>query len=786
MLNLFSKFTVPGVERVEIYQDDEDEHQFYMLPGRPSFALDANGEPSVNLIAFARDMSLMADVSTKLPPGETEGGLMSMLLELKVKPEERALIVEFIKTEIFGLNTPMIVPMMFDGIVAFRMRTQIDVEPKLAYPTWVDGTVKFSLMPSGGPTFIKAVEGSEKPSLTGTNLASYNVMLGEEGVRLMRESLKSGVVPGTINYVLSFMARIPNIHISITGNAKDIYQEVKEHVTIEETSGGRVVRRYPAVSSLHELQTKVVSLHIQFDKTNFPAMPGQDQAAVDAANKALEDLVLSIASGYLKDHFFTPAFSADIAGKLGTDPLQNFKPAGSPVTGGNQLWLKDFSQDMEGSLSFTLDGRVAQPIFTYPTGLFYEFISPQEMTQHVVEADLNTPIFNRLDVPVRVTADFAADPIAQIDVTCVYSQVDDLTGVTKAHTETFEYRTGEEVNYFRTIMAKDATGVPKDTYRYSSVLHNKAASQPVNTPDTDTKERSLLIGYDRMGCVRVQIITGAIPWDVVDRVHVALQYPGLDLPTASQAVDLKADKSEASWFTYTGGNASREYEYTLTFTLKNGQVLTRPVAKSISDKLVVDAPFVGLLDVTFVPQGTFPPLASIVLSARYVDAPNNYRVEEIHVFKDAVTPWQWTVRLENASLRDFQYKVDTTFVDGSAHQGDWQPGSEGAMLVGEVASQMLQVEVVAGALDMTKWKLVVLRLNYTDPGSGEAQEQVFQITPANANGSFVWKVALRDAHARTYTYAVQAFGADGVSKQTIPPTPRTDNLLVLELEAVHA
>lgn len=781
MLNLFSKFTVPGVERVEVYQDDEDSRQFYMLPGKPSFALGPDGRPLISLIAFARDLNLMADVSTKLPSGETEGGLMSMVLECKVTPEERATIAEYIKTQIFGLQIPLLMPLMSAGVITFGRRAVITEEPKLSYPTWVDGTVTFSLMPAAGPTFIKAVEGSEKPSLTGTNLASYNVMLGEEGVRLMRESLKDGVVPGTINYSLSYMARIPNIHIEISGDAHDIYQELKEHVTIEETSGGRVVRRYPQVGSLHELQTKIANLHITYDKTNFPAMPGQDQAAVDAANKALENLVLDIAQGYLKNNFFTPSFSNDIAGKIGTDPLQNFKPAGSPVTGGNQLWLKDFTQEMNGQFDFTLDGRIAQAVSTYPNGLFYEIISPAEMTKHIVEADLNTPIFHILEVPVRVTADFENDPIAAIMVTLDYNQTDDLTGQTKTRTDTFTFQTGEEVFYFRTPMAKDATGAPKDTYSYTSRLNYKAATSAVTAPPESTRERSLIIGYDRMSCIRVKVVTGAIPWDVVERVAVAFTYRGTDLPTASQVFTLQADQSEASWFTYTGGNPSREYEYQLTFALKDGQKLAQPTTTSVSDRLVVDAPFGGQLNVTFVPQGTFPPLASIILTARYSTPASGYKVEDVHVFKDPADIWKWTVRLEDPSARTFEYKVDTTYADGSAHQGEWQPAAEGTVLVGEIASQMLQVEVVGGALDMAKWKLVIVRLTYKDPVTGQAQDETFQITPANFTDPMVWKIALRDPQARTYSYEIQAFGADGATRQSVPPTEKSDDLLVVEL-----
>ena len=784
MLNLFSKFTVPGVERVEVYQDDEDELLFYLLIGRPSLSLGPDGKPMITLIAFARDLSLMASVSEQLPTGETEGGLMSMLLELTVSAEDQQKIRAYISEQILGGRQLMLYPRMHEGVVRYARRGVLSgKQPKLSYPTWVDGSVRFSLMPAAGPTFIKATEGSDKPSLTGTNLASFNVMLGQEGVRLLRESLKDGVVPGTLNYELSFMARIPNIHMSISGNWKDVYEEAKTYATIEESSNGRVVRRYPAVNSLSQMKDMFASVHIQVDDTNFPAMPGQDQAAADAAKTSLEDLVRSMADGYIKGHLATPGFTNDITDKLGTDPLQNFKPPDAPVTGANQLWLKDWTQGMAGTFEFTLDGRVAQPVATYPNGLFYEIISPAEFAKHIVEADLNTPIFHVLEVPVRVTADFTTDPIAAVMVTVEYDQVDDRTGEAKAHSETFTFTTGSEVFYFRTTMAKNADGSPKGDYSYSSKINYKASSSPVTTPVVTTSEKSLIIGYDRMSVVRVQCIAGAVPWDEVERIDVDLTYPGSTLPTGSQRITLLAGATEGAWFTYTEGNASREYEYQLTFQLKDGPKLVQPKQRAITDRLVVDAPFNDQLDVTFVPQGMFPPLASIVLSVEYEsgEGATRYRVDDVHVFSNSVDVWQWTARLPDPSAREFRYKVDLTYADGSANQGDWQAGAEGTLLVGEVTSQMLQVEVVAGALDMTKWKLVIVRLSYTDPASGQLQTQTFQITPANAAGELRWKVALKDPAARTYTYEVQAFGADGTTKQTVPPTTREDSLLVLEL-----
>ncbi|MCW2882161.1 MAG: hypothetical protein JWQ95_6261 [Sphaerisporangium sp.] len=780
MLNLFSKFTVPGVDHVEIFQDDEDELQFWMLPGKPALALAENGEPAISLVVFARDLSLMASEAEQLPAGEREGALLSMTLELRVGQEDQVKILQYIENELFHSG---LMPWMQGGTVGFRRRAGVRGTPRLSYPTWVDGTVKFTVVPEGGPTFLKAHEGSDKPSLTTTNLASFTVLLGQEGARLLRKSLDDGIFPGTIYYSLSYQARIPNIHISITGNAEDVYNEIKEHTTITETRDGQVVRSYPQVSSLKELQTKVASLHVVFDKVNFPPMSGQDQAMADEAAKRLENLVLDIAQGYLKDRFFTPGFTPDLnKDKLGTDPLQNFKPAGTPVIGGNQLWLKDFTQSMTGTIDFTLDGRVSQPVSVHPSANLFDVVAPEVFRTKISEIDLNDPIFHFLNVPIRVTADFEKDPIHTIQVHVDYRQTDELTGTVVANQRQtpFDFTKGTEVFYFRQKMAKAADGTPKDTFTYSSTINYRASQDAVTTPPVQTRSKSLVIGYDSLSCVQVTCIAGAIPWDVVERADVTLRYPGLSSPSATETISLTSKKSEGNWFTYTEGNPSREYEYQVTLSLLDGSRMELEPTRSTAGRLVVDAPFDDTLKVTFTPQGAFPPIASIVLSVRYADPAHDYEVDDVHVFESHDTPWLWQVRLRDPDRREYKYKVDVAYADGAASLGEWQTSDDAAKFVGEVTGALLEVEVQPVLLDMSKWRLVLVRLKHIDPGTGRVSEKTYQFTQATPLAGERWTVPLRDAAARQYTYEIQGYGVDGV-KKVIGPIATEGSPLVVEL-----
>lgn len=777
MLNMLHKFVVPGVEDVDIYQDDEDPLQFWMVPQRLRLSTDADGDPSLNILAFARDLSLLARVTEPLPPGQTEGGLMGFTVECTVGQDDQRAIVDYIRGQVLSGALPMSRPVAAGGQVGIEHRQATGGDPKLAYPTWIEGDAQFSMPSALGPTFLASTENKVKPSLTSSNVASFTLALGQEGIRLVRDGVETGKLTAGVAYSLQFVARIPSISVTVTGDADDVYQEIKQHATVVLARNGTPVRTFPQVSSLEQLKNVTSSLHVEYTKFDFGGN------APDTLREKLEAMVLEITLSYLKSAFCQPLITGQLdPQKLGTDPMQFFNPPGTPVAGGNQLWLKDFKQDADFHFGMTFHGNLARPFAAYPKADLVDMLTHEQLKKSFATADLNNPIFFALDVPVRVTADFVNDPIEAITVSLDYRQTDDKTGQVKAKTETFTFDKDSVPHYFRVpVMAKDAQGVPKDAFTYSSAVHYKAAAERTVVAPRETRERSLIIGYDRLDCVDVKAVAGAVPWTTVDAIQIDFSLPGVDLPTAAQTVVLTEKQPEGAFFTYTGGGDDhREYEYTCEFFMKSGKRMTLPARRTNASRLLVDAPFEDKLVATFVPQGQFPPLRSIVLSVRYVDEPTDFRADGTHVFTSDTDVWRWEVDLPESDRRAFDYKTDITYTDGTTTAGSWQPGEEGTILIGEVKSSLLEVSVTGAVLDMTKWKLVVVRLRYEDPGTHEVQEQIVQLTAANAAQGATWKVALKDNAATGYTYQIDGYGVDG-SRKTVPVTPSSDKLLVVEL-----
>lgn len=774
MLNFLNHFTVPGVEHVTVFHDDQDPRQFYMVPELPSLLRRDDGSLSFSLISFARDFTLLADKASALPTAETEGGLLQLTTTLEVSQDDQQRIRDYVAGGMAEARVPRL-----NGRRILLLR--IGAPPasgdvKLSYPTWVDGKVAFHLFPSGGATFVKALEGSEKPSLVNTNLASYTALLGQEGLRLIRSAVEDGWSPGTINYSVSFVARIPNLRVHVWGESHDVYEEIKEHCTVVETyRSGDSTRtyRFPQVSSLSEIRDISANLHIEYNQDDFR---GAATGGGEDPTKAVEDLVFTIVKQMVLEKFLSAGFEPGLkAEKLGTDPLAH--GGGEKMPGGNQLWLKDFDQRMDVAIDFTFEGATNFVVEKHPNSELFAVIDRGQVAKSIIEADLSKPYFTLLDVPVQVTADFDRDPIAAIKVFLEYDQEDEQGAGRKRQVEEFLFDSNDDRYYFRVVMARRADGTPKDEYTYRSQIIYKASAKSEDLPPVTTNDRNLVIGYDQLNCVNVAVYWGAIPAEAVQQVQVSFRYPGVALPSATADVVLRLDAPQASWFTYTGALHSPEYEYDLTFFMTDGQRVAIPTQRSSMQRLIVNAPFEDRLRATFVPQGGFPPVASIVVTTTYADG--DYEVGDVHAFASAAETWTWEIDLRDRSKRAFTYRVDVTYADGSSSPGEPRIGAEGTILVGDVARDMLRVEVVPTLLDMAKWKLVIVRLSYDD-GAGTASEHVIQLTAAPPDpASLVWTVPLKDAAQRTFAYQIQAYGHGG-EKHLVERTETADPLLVLE------
>lgn len=783
MLNLFDPITVPGVEHVTIYHDDQDPNKFYMMPEMPTISRMAGDHKALqfSLVIFARDFHLMQDAAKDLSATETEGGLFSMTTELSVSEDDQKKILNYLRFQHQGLRPLFQAP----GRFLLEKIVSLATAPiTLSYPIWVDGKVGFSLLPSAGPTFIKAQEGSEKPSLMTTNLANYSALLGQEGVELVRSMLDKGMTPGSVDYSVSFMARVPSLTVKVTGNMSDIYQQIRQNSTPVFWRGARYFA-FPGFNDIKDVETRITALKIEVKSTEFSTTPPGGSAGAagspsmaDQIESKLNDLAFGIVQDILKNQFCTPSLSSDAA----KDAASGSDSGSSDTPPTQRNWMKAPDKSVSGTLDVEISYDKNLPVTKNPGCSLLTLCTAEEAKKRIVAADLSDPFFQILDVSVQVTADFENDPIAAIKVFLDYDQTDEATGMRKTESQEYMFTTGKEVYRFQTVMGKAKDGTPKDSYSYRSEIIYKAAAQPQQTPAKITRDRALIIGYNQLSCVRVQAALGAVPTDVVQKIQAHFQYPNLNLPSAQKDVFLGPDHPSDSWFTYTNGNPSVDYQVQLTYLLNGGQQLKQPVQTANSSTFIINSPFSDNLRITFAPQGQFPPIASILLSVRYEDKEHNYIQEMTHTFTSLADSWLWTVPILDRTKRSFQYRVMVTNTDGTSNQGNWVTATDTTLLIGQTAQQMLEVDIVPSLLDLqTEWKLVIARLHYDDPANQINEDHIFQITGANAGQPLSWKIPLKNPAMKSYTYRVDAYGFESGKNKSLGPITTEDPLLVIQL-----
>ena len=110
---------------------------------------------------------------------------------------------------------------------------------KLSTPnTWKDGTARLELLEGLGETFKKQSSSEVKPSLNGSNSASFYATFGIEGAQIYFDALTKGfsgdeedITPlqAIVRYELTGFAFIPNLEVKVTGNSTQIYDYMQEY-----------------------------------------------------------------------------------------------------------------------------------------------------------------------------------------------------------------------------------------------------------------------------------------------------------------------------------------------------------------------------------------------------------------------------------------------------------------------------------------------------------------------------------------------------------------------------
>jgi hypothetical protein len=759
MLTLFNSFTVPDVPNVQIYRDDEKRHKFYMVSERASIARDDDDKPIFTFILYARDLDRLATGDL-----EVERGYLQVTTRAGVSRAQEDKIRAYLKQKLADEQR---------GGWWFLSLPFVQQEPELGYPPiWLSGTVQFSAVT---PSMVIYTAGSKEPSLIDSNLASFSADLNQDGAELFRQALEKGNVLAGVQYQLKFAARIPAIKIIIDGDRGEFYKEVKNyiHKRYESHHSSSVfgityysrsyVHEWDELSSITKFRNTFHNLTITVDDSS---LPGTEQ---DAQKDDLEKMAFEIFQTNVLPTFFQPALQ-DVAKEV-ENPATAI-PINTETTGRIHMEITR-SQLVEKAVN--------------PSVQFSQAITPDEVKALTSYLNLSNTFFQELDVTVNANVNFAEDPVYALKVFMEYDQQDDVRGIHVKKAKEFLFKTADQAGRFRQVMAKASDGAPKDRYRYWSEISYKDTGETIRVPATganDSNERQLVISYRRLGFVKVNLMLGSMP-DNVKAVQVAMTYPGYNGPSAQQTFELTQNKPTATFFTYTGkpgGSAASDpgpYHYQPSFILTDGQRMDLPEQSGQAENLSITNPFEQTITTRFMAQADFDVVEKIEVNARYRDAAHDFSAEHHAEYTKNGESSAWALGLRDPDKRDFVYDVLILYKNGARSDQKDKAGELGASLAcGEGAVDALEVSVIPSTTDWTKYKLVLVYLRYQD-AANQIDEQVNYTFKPDAQADQTWKVLLRNAQMRGYSYRIRYVAANAADNHEIAWTPTDDPILVV-------
>lgn len=764
MLSLYEEYKAPDIPYVTIYRDDEIPHKFYMVPSQAAIARDDKGEPMFTFILYARDVDKLKPEELEIERGylaATTQAAVSRDIEDKI----RAYLRQMLQNERNNGSH-----FLFKDGGRFLFKPITNTEPELSYPPlWLDGKAELRVV---GSDMVNFSTGTTQPSLMGTNVASFVADLNQTGAELFCQAVKEGKTPFTVWYTLSLAARIPSVSIHIYGNKYEFYEEVRKYVhksrlvTQERRILGVTIdshsyfEEWDELSSIEKFRNTFHGIQVEIDDLDLPVSGGEK----NEMKEKLESMAMEILKTNVLPTFFEKAIE-DVTNEKENPNAKT--PDG--FTDSINMWFKKSE-------------IVSIPV--NPNAELSQMLTLEEIKKNTIYVDLSNPYFQELDVSVNANVNFKDDPVYALVVALDYDQQDDLRNERVHHRKDFSFKE-DTPGRFRTIMAKNSDGTPKDTYKYWSQIVYKETGETIRVPSKpgewlESQERDFKISYKRLGFIKVNLVLGVMP-DNVKAAYVNIRYPGYTGPSAKQSFELTREKPTATYFTYTGGIAEPgPYFYQISYLLTDGQRMDLKEDSSQAGILIISNPFEESFATRFFARGDFNnDVEKIIIDATYRDDTNDFSTSHHAELMANGETSSWVTGIRNPFLLEFDYNEIIVYKKGSSktNQKKGQLGQSYEVGIGN--SDGIEVTIVSSLIDWEKYKLVLLNLKYDDEANDVHAIKDLIFRKENIADQ-VWTVPIRDKNKRTFSYNLRFIAADPSNSREEKIPSFNDTLLVIQ------
>jgi len=196
--------------------------------------------------------------------------------------------------------------------------------------------------------------------------------------------------------------------------------------------------------------------------------------------------------------------------------------------------------------------------------------------------------------------------------------------------------------------------------------------------------------------------------------------------------------------------------------------------------VLVKDPLPENLEVRVVVGGERSQILNLIVDFKYEDLENRiFESGSIVLHPENINqPQQWSVPLKDPTQRRYWYSQTLVTTEGKVLQTGWVQDEKTTLLVGETYVKQMEVqpELVGPSLSANGVERIKLNLHYEDVLNDYQNEQ--QMIFAAPGKGQIWRLNLKDANRRDYTYEVVYVMATGFERRVGPQMSRDTFLLI--------
>ena len=758
--------SVANINGVTVWGDDTDFFKFYLTSAHPRVRLNEQGDPIFLLVQYAISDEDRSD-DPSLPDG---AGYMNFDATFAVTDDEQEAAREEMQKRVDAEwerrrnGTPE--EQGSRGVKGSNSAPAVE----FSSPTYTSGTVNMYAPQSEFLVDQHVAQGT--PDLMSGNVGVFSMDLTSAGSEFMHQTLTEGagsdLAPIQIAYQLGFWARLPPVDIWVKADSSRIYNETRKIMD------GQGIDHCTTYGFQHsDIDTSIADISGMIDVQIDPGSASVD----DAVMQELRQYALDMMQQLIENSFFTDdpslAYYPGADGDIPVDILEQ-ETASQQQNGNAKKYLKKSDDETIMNLELHLQQHAVVEWQINPQSTLQTFFSGRssaELAKFVRRIRLDNPLFNNLDLTVRVLGEFQTSDLEAVEVELNYSGADfDGERRTRSHNLVF---TGNDWQTWSPSLIGDEREVE---YRFRTKVVGRNFG-PWSSVER-TKANAFTISIPTPGVVSRALAANALNFDALElrSVEVILRYEdqaqGVEL--IEESVMLTKAEPTAAFSAEIGVDPRKPVKYRRRFAFESGDIIEDDeFDESLSQTIFINQPFESVMEVRLLPVGRgWNEIVQVTIELFYKDEDNSFVSNDVVTLKSNEDLRVWTVRLRDPSKTNFTYRVNASYKNGDHEESDLLPDSGSGVVPITVREPMTtDVVIVPNRLDFDAAPLCEVVLHHPASGTRNA----FTVTSLDRSH---WVVPIRPDEELSYEATITHFPND-LDPVVIGPIDESDTALIL-------